>query len=485
MYRNVLKIPRLILALVSILTIGFAATSILSYSTAKQYVVESQINQTLPLISDNIYSLIEEEIIDPINISSLMANDSFLIDWVDSGETDLEAITVYLSTIKEEYGFFSAFYISEISSNYYYYDGILKQISTEDAHDVWYYQFKELNVPYDLDVDNDEATDDTLTVFINHRLEGADGTFLGVTGVGLKLTDIGKTLEEYGERFDHQIYMVDSNGLIQVHSDASMVETARIDQLDGIKEISTELLASAEGTNFFEYRDPSGAKTIASRYLDEFDWFLIVEADQDAALQQARQLLIQNVLIGLGVTIATTMLVVWVVNNYNQRLIHLATHDELTELYNRRAFQDMMIRELGISRRYHQAISLLMIDVDEFKSVNDQFGHQIGDRMLNEIAQTLKNNLREIDILGRWGGEEFVVLLPNTSKKHAQAAADRLRQGVEDLILKTEKGKISRTVSIGIATQENGENDLMVLISHADEALRHAKLKGKNQTEVY
>jgi len=212
---------------------------------------------------------------------------------------------------------------------------------------------------------------------------------------------------------------------------------------------------------------------------------LIVIEDQDAELLQARISLWQNIFIGLGFTLLTSVMAVLVINRYNQRLIYLAAHDELTGLFNRRAFQDAMTRELGVAQRYEQAISLLMVDIDNFKTVNDEYGHMIGDWMIREIAQTLKNSLRDIDIVGRWGGEEFTALLPNTSKPAALQTADRLRTTIEELVLETSSGKISRTVSIGIASQEKAEPDPMVLVQQADMALGRAKKKGKNQTEAF
>ena len=128
----------LIVFMFLIIAVGFSVTSVLSFLVTKQYVTRSEITHTLPLISDNIYSSIKEDLIDPINISSLMSNDTFLINWVNEGEEDLNAITEYLRYIKEEYGYTSAFFVSDQTRNYYYYDGILKQISPEDAHDIWY-----------------------------------------------------------------------------------------------------------------------------------------------------------------------------------------------------------------------------------------------------------------------------------------------------------------------------------------------------------
>jgi hypothetical protein len=169
----------LITVLTVVLICAFTFTSLLSYNVTRQAVTTSAKTQILPLVSDNIFSEIQQELLTPIHNSSLMANDEFLIDWVHGGEQNAEEIVRYLQRIKSKYGYFSSFYVSDITRNYYYYEGVLKRISPDDAHDVWYYNFVQSGKAYDLDVDTDEASQGTLTIFINHRLEDQQGNFFG------------------------------------------------------------------------------------------------------------------------------------------------------------------------------------------------------------------------------------------------------------------------------------------------------------------
>ena len=225
---------RLITILTIVLLFTFTFTSLISYNVTKESITANTKTKTLPLISDNIFSEIQQELISPINNSSLMANDEFLIEWVVSGEKDPDEIVRYLKRIIEKYGYFSSFFVSEQTKNYYYYGGVLKQISEQDDHDVWYYKFRDSNKEYALDVDTDEATQGTITIFINHRLEDGDGNFLGVTGIGLEMVSISDTLASYRDRYGHMVYMIDSNGLIQVHADQELVEKANIRNMEGI-----------------------------------------------------------------------------------------------------------------------------------------------------------------------------------------------------------------------------------------------------------
>ncbi len=474
----------LVSAMVVVLTLGFSVTSILSYLVTKSYVINNSVSRTLPLISDNIYSEITKELLDPINVSSLMSNDTFLFNWVIEGESDQKEISEYLGTIKNRYGYTSTFFVSDITKNYYYSDGILKTISPENSHDVWYYEFKALNRSLDLDVDTDEARDGVLTVFINHRLENLDGTLLGVTGVGLEMTDVGEKFHAYQQKYEHEIYLVDPNGIIQIHSNPQLVESGNLLEQEGIKNIQGPILEPSDQIHIFEYEDSSGLKAISIRYMPEFDWYLIVEKNQESSLLAARQSLWLNIMIGLLVTFGISILMILIFRVYNKRMEDLASVDELTNLYNRRYFTSLMQRELNSAQRYGQQLSLLMLDIDDFKSVNDQYGHGIGDEMLRLISKTISSTVRISDIVGRWGGEEFVVLLINTGTDEALQIAQRIVTDISNQTLTTAKGKIQRTVSIGVSTINTPMTGDDNLLGSSDDALLRAKAKGKNTVSL-
>ncbi|MFT5535497.1 MAG: diguanylate cyclase (GGDEF)-like protein [Candidatus Paceibacteria bacterium] len=158
-----------------------------------------------------------------------------------------------------------------------------------------------------------------------------------------------------------------------------------------------------------------------------------------------------------------------------QRLEVISSTDALTGLQNRRSFEQHIGQEFARARRYALALSFLMLDVDFFKHFNDLHGHQAGDRMLYQIAQTLRQKLRGQDTLARFGGEEFVVVLPNTGRDGAMVLAERYRLAIESL------GVAEVTVSIGVATRDitmQGPDDL---INAADRALYLAKGSGRNK----
>ncbi|WP_052050536.1 diguanylate cyclase [Leptolyngbya sp. KIOST-1] len=173
-------------------------------------------------------------------------------------------------------------------------------------------------------------------------------------------------------------------------------------------------------------------------------------------------------------------------------LEELAMRDSLTHVYNRRHFIELASQELARSARFHRPVTLLMIDIDYFKAINDTYGHLAGDRVLRDIALRLKGNLRQSDILARYGGEEFILLMPETDQAQAWVGAERLRQVIAATPFDSGSGPLAVTASVGIScwfarAEPNGMPSLPHiddLISKADQALYRAKQSGRNQTQA-
>ncbi|MCP8467319.1 GGDEF domain-containing protein [Pseudomonas sp. ZM23] len=167
-----------------------------------------------------------------------------------------------------------------------------------------------------------------------------------------------------------------------------------------------------------------------------------------------------------------------------QELRLLATTDPLTGLQNRHAFVKRGVSLLKSAQRYHRQCSALMLDIDHFKRINDTHGHAFGDAVLKAVAAELSQGLREVDLLGRLGGEEFAAILPETDPQQALQVAERLRTAVQSLIFTGEDGsRLDLTLSIGVAERRPGEVRLEDLLARADRALYRAKAGGRNRTE--
>lgn len=171
----------------------------------------------------------------------------------------------------------------------------------------------------------------------------------------------------------------------------------------------------------------------------------------------------------------------------NREALNIMAHtDVLTGLNNRRQFIQLANYHIHHQSKPLQPLSLLIFDVDKFKNINDQFGHYIGDHVLQQIAETCRHTLRSQDIIARFGGEEFIILLPQTHLRQAQDIAERLRRAIADDYLELDTlQKLKFTVSIGVAEFGQKNRDLQSVIRMADQALYQAKSAGRNQISTY
>jgi diguanylate cyclase (GGDEF)-like protein len=159
--------------------------------------------------------------------------------------------------------------------------------------------------------------------------------------------------------------------------------------------------------------------------------------------------------------------------------------DMLTGLYNRRGLSEFGQRELDRASRFGRPYSVILLDIDKFKQINDKYGHALGDHVLLGLAKRLQSELRNIDILGRYGGEEFVILLPETDPQSAYQVAERLRESVLKAPLETERGLITVTISLGVTSTGEAKQKLASLIDQADTAMYQAKRMGRNRTCIF
>ena len=159
----------------------------------------------------------------------------------------------------------------------------------------------------------------------------------------------------------------------------------------------------------------------------------------------------------------------------------MAITDSLTQLATRRYFLERFKEEIRRSMRHKSSMSLLMLDLDHFKEKNDRFGHLVGDVVLKEVAGLLKSNLREIDVIGRYGGEEFSIVLSGIGKEGAFQVAGRIRESVEGATFKAYDEVVSTTLSIGVAVFPDDGVDIESLIEAADKTLYKAKELGRNR----
>ena len=168
-----------------------------------------------------------------------------------------------------------------------------------------------------------------------------------------------------------------------------------------------------------------------------------------------------------------------------EKIKQVSDTDDLTGLYNMRAFSSILQRAFKQSVRHAHPLSIVMVDSDNLKSVNDSHGHEAGNRLLQHVVRCIRDELRGSDVMARFGGDEFVILLPETEGRGAQEMAERIRKSVESSRFDIRGGDATMTVSIGIASYPEDGGNLEVILDKADKAMYRAKQRGRNQVVVY
>lgn len=471
---------RLVFLLSLVLIAGFVITSLASFFVSRASLRTQIARHELPLTCDNIYSEIQRDLLQPIFISSLMANDTFLKDWVIGGEVDPETIIRYLRNIRKKYQTFTAFFVSEVSRTYYHADGILKTVKKSEERDQWYFRVRTMEAENEINIDPDMANKDTLTVFINFKVRDYLDNFIGATGVGLKVGSVKNLIQRYQKDYDRNIYFADRKGNLTLHGSGFLIDGNRLQDLPGISLLANRIMNSQEG--YYTYRRNGKVIHLTTRFIPEFQWILLVEQTEEQATRQ----IFKTLLINLGICGVITLIVLFLVqltlSSYQSRLEAMATIDKLTGVLNRQAFDLVMNQIIKDIQRKEYTLSVILFDIDLFKKVNDDFGHLAGDAVIQHIVAVTRNRLRESDILCRWGGEEFLILLKKCPLDDAFILAETIRNSVKDSPTRYRGKSILATISSGVC-QYRPDEDKDSMLSRVDNLLYNAKLKGRNRTE--
>lgn len=325
---------------------------------------------------------------------------------------------------------------------------------------------------YELElVDSDS---NTLPIMISATLDGdvLSGMIIDMSEIKKSENEINK-LSKVIEQIDDTVAITDKQGIITYVNQAFCNHTGFTE--DEVLGESFRILKSDRYDNTFYkklwttisngdiFRD-----TVINR---KKNGDLYYEDKTITPLKDDKNNIIGYVSTGKDVTLETLM---------NQEIQRIATIDQLTGIYNRHKFEELFILETERSRRFLQPLSLILIDIDHFKAVNDTYGHDVGDEVLKTLTDVVQENIRKIDIFARWGGEEFLVLSPNTDLKNIQKLAEKLRSAVENTSFSTVNHV---TISLGISTFRD-DDTFVSLFKRVDQGLYYAKEHGRNQVGV-
>ncbi len=325
------------------------------------------------------------------------------------------------------------------------------------------------------------SVDNTMNVTMSYPLLSDDGTLQGFALAGLDLGFFQQWLDliELDNHNSITIYDLNSRMLARNPLIVSSIGTQ-------VTEQHLNRMASSTSERLFSHRLASPVDNIdrvwSLRRIGYLPFIVVVGEATNHALQNWQQLLILYIFAGLTLCAAILFATYEYIRNLRQAMTmrHLAITDPLTGVANRRYFNEVASLNIARNARNGLPLSLLILDLDHFKKVNDIHGHATGDRVLVDIANMLQSLCRETDVIARWGGEEFTLLLPDTDQKGATTFAQRLADSLSTYRFIDDK---TITISQGIATYQPGDT-IESLLKRADKALYQAKEKGRNRFEL-
>jgi diguanylate cyclase (GGDEF)-like protein len=453
---------------------------LVSYYTISNIVNEQGKRQQESIIP--FFSLISQEILKPLYVSQTMANDELLLDIIVQPEVPIDKLTRYLQRIEKKLGLMTFIALEkqriQVNSNIPPFP-----LLEEDVQ--WYFAFKDK--PVDQFAVIGKTGDPHL--YVDLRLKDNEGRFIGFIGIGIRLTEFIDVFAQYKEHFGYDFVFVNENKEIMLSSDQKLMSrnnalsdevATNIDQYPWYEiyqaQIATQDAVIGSAVVSVNEEDV----LISNLRLAEFNWDLYILSPLTTHQSEIRFLFIRNVGFLILVLLALFALITIIIHYFDNALVKNSETDHLTGLPNR-YYADWSFKEMGSK---FGNVAVIMSDIDLFKAINDKYGHDFGDQVIKMVSSKLSAGLRDHDVVARWGGEEFVILLPGAPLVKAQLIANRIRLSIAEHALSLEGEMINVTVSFGL-TISGEKTSLSDLVNDADQALYLAKKNGRNRTEIF
>ncbi len=476
---NALRRLRFLPTFGSLLLLGLGTLSVVSYLRARELLNRQISGTTLPITSETIYTRLESDLLQPVLASGLMAGNTFLTRWILAGERDPQPVRAYLASMQERTGATTAFLVSERSRNYYHPRGVIKQVSPADPQDRWFFHFRDSGLSHEINIDRDTADPRRTTAFVNVRLLDPQSRFLGAVGLGIDVRTLAAQIRSVQERYGARVFFVNDQGRVVLAGEGQGDALA---DREGLGPYVARILSQPTAT--FQYSGGGQEIFVNSRRVAALGWVLVVLQERSAEQRDVLALLAQNLLAALLISGLLLVLAQRILGTSLRELEQAAHTDKLTGLLNRNAFEPLFRHLEASCMRNHQCLAVVAMDIDHFKQVNDLYGHLEGDRVIRHLASRLNQVIRRTDVLFRWGGEEFLLLLPDCTIAQARQRLEAIRA---DLRLHpvavcglTGSVSLSITLSFGLTAHGRGESARAAL-QRADCALYAAKREGRDQ----
>lgn len=460
------------LAIVLVLSLGLAFFYA-TYNAINNIVAEqSRVQQQ---VISPVFKLVQNELLRPLYIAETFASSVDFTTNVSSAGFDEQALLDRLGEMAAELDlvFFVA---SELARKQYLSDG--RTLDLVEGEVAWYFEAKER----DRDFMADLGQVGDVHLFFDVKMTGADQEFLGYVGVGKSLQRFLATFDRYKQQFGYDFLFVNDREEIILSSLPELVVTdAYIPTLDSLDWFET--VASGQHYHDSEIIDVDGEDFLVSEFLiEELGWKLLLLVPLQSRQDQITRSFFANALVAVFIVLVLASMVLLLTLLYNRNLEKVTETDLLTGLPNR-AFAERRYEQL---QKAAVALCAIVIDLDHFKAINDTHGHDAGDRVLKAAAEIFGKELRDEDILCRWGGEEFAMLIPANSVDSGIAIAERTRQNLEASVIGTLDTEVSVTASLGVAFVGSASDEtLESILARADEAMYKAKQSGRNQVRVH
>lgn len=620
----------------TIILIGFFITAVVSYRS-NIGVFEKDVENVSTLATEGINSQIESIFSRPVSVSLTMANDQLLKSFLTNETTQtgspayVAEMQAYLDAYRKKYNYDSVFLVSTKTRHYYHFSGLNRTLHEGNPENNWYYSFLKNNEEYALNIDNDEATDNSITVFVNCKIRDRHGSIMGVVGVGFKVASLQKLLKSYNDQFNVEATLINDKGFVEVSSIRNGHESVNFFSDNSLNDFRQRILRTTDKPETFWYAANAHDAYIVTQYIPELKWHLVVENDVSIIREKFREQLVWSFLIIIGVIALVLFAITSLIKKYNAKIVQLtvsqeteyqqllrdateklyeniyelditrnraggettrryfeklgmsadtpynealetiaqkhikdefipgyihtfhpdhvlesyknginnlsydflytedgtnyhwmrinaqiffwnsdqsvrmityrknidaerkremglleeAQKDAMTGLYNRRAMEELVSQEFENKASSDRKHAFLILDVDRFKYINDNYGHAFGDDILIEFASELKSQFRNDDIIGRIGGDEFAVLLKNVGQ------LENIRGKLELVCTKIarknfgKEGRFHLTTSIGIALFPEHGTSYADLYEKADQALYYSKTHGRARFTIF
>ncbi|GAB5385371.1 MAG: sensor domain-containing diguanylate cyclase [Aliiglaciecola sp.] len=420
-------------------------------------------------------SLIVDQLLKPLHVSQTLVEAKELQELVLSDEIDEAAMFAMLKRIEQEFGM-GFFIASEVSRTQYNSNGT--KLALEEGKVDWYFRYK--NWEQDAIADIGQWEDPHF--YIDLKIYNDKQEFMGFFGISKSLDSFVGIFDEYKKEHGYDFIFVDQDNNIALSSDPELIVDkttfTTLESLDWYQGLDLEKLPGGSLNNALVRVDGKDA-LIAEVKVDPFGWTMYLLTPLQARQTEISRSFVVSVVTLLVIIFALFLLIYHLLYYFKQDMQKNFQTDPLTRLPNRNKVELRYAEMLDQKK----SVGVVLIDIDHFKAVNDTHGHNAGDTVLRQISAMLQGQLRDGDVVGRWGGEEFVLLLPDTTPEQSFEVAQKLRESMANMTASTGSISLQITASFGVSHTET-VRPLTEILGYADDALYQAKRDGRNMVKM-